>query len=515
VPIGQTAGRQDGFGNGTVSAGKKTIYVYPLRKDCQALLCEEPKRVLQVRQTEPDAHWIETEFGAVDWYDERLKGRLFTLAEDFFAQPGVLVPQACSGSASKTKAAYRFFDNIQVDMQTLLRGHVEATAGRIQAHDVVLAVQDTTTLNYTAHASMAGIGPINTQQDSAVGLIVHDTLALSVEGTPLGLLDVQCWARDAKEAGKRERRKQLPIEQKESYKWLKSYRAVGDVQKLCPHSLLVSVGDREADLYELFLEAEKSESGPQLLVRAARNRQRKVEHAYLWERLATEPLAGVQELRIPRKGSRPERLAKLQVRYAQVTLEPPRGKQEPPVTLSVVYAREVDHAPEVKSPLEWMLLTTVEVNDFEQASERLRWYALRWGIEVYHRTLKSGCRIEDRRLETADRLEACLAIDMVVAWRIYWLTKQGRETPDIPCDQFLSEAEWKALCAYAHDAPPPQEPPTLREAVRMIAALGGFLGRRSDGEPGTTALWRGLQRLEDIAIGFALASSLQRQRDGP
>ena len=284
---------------------------------------------------------------------------------------------------------------------------------------------------------------------------------------------------------------------------------------MCPHSLLVSVGDREADLYELFLEANKSASGPQLLVRAARNRQRKVEHAYLWERLATEPLAGVQELRIPRKGSCPERVAKLQVRYAQVTLEPPRGKQESPVTLWAVYAREVDHAPEVNSPLEWMLLTTVAVNDFEQATERLRWYALRWGIEVYHRTLKGGCRIEDRRLQTADRLEACLAIDMVVAWRIYWLTKQGRETPDIPCDQFLSEAEWKALCAYAHQAPPPPEPPTLREAVRMIAALGGFLGRKGDGEPGTTTLWRGLQRLEDIAIGFVLASSLQRQRDGP
>lgn len=185
------------------------------------------------------------------------------------------------------------------------------------------------------------------------------------------------------------------------------------------------------------------------------------------------------------------------------------------MTVWAVYAREIDYSPEVKSPIEWMLLTTVEVSIFREAVERLAWYARRWGIEVYHRTLKSGCRVEDRRLNNVDRIEACLAIDLVVAWRIYWLTKQGRETPDISCDNFLSEDEWKALCAYVRKEPSPDKPPSLGEAVCMIASLGGFLGRKSDGEPGTTTMWRGLQRLQDIAMGFAMSKSLQNTRAGP
>jgi len=444
-----------------------------------------------------------------------LKARLLTLAKDFFAQPGVLVPQACNGSAAKTKAAYRFFGNRQVDMKTLLKPHVEATVERIRPHRVVLAVQDTTTLNYTAHPTTDGLGPISTTKNDAVGLVVHDTLAFTPEGTPLGLLDVQCWARDPDEAGKKYRRKALPIEHKESMKWLKSYRAVAEVQTLCPDTMLVSVGDREADIYELFADAQRNPSGPKLLERAERTRNRQAGEGALWDKMQREPLAGYQEVYVPGKGSRRARTAKLAVRHAHVTLKPPRGKALPPVGVWAVYTREVDYTPDVKSPLEWMLLTMVETASFAQACERISWYARRWGIEVYHRTLKSGCRIEDRRLGNADRIEACLAIDMVVAWRIYQLTKQGRETPDIPCDVFLSEEEWQALCAYTTRKLPPAKPPPLRQAVRMIASLGGFLGRKSDREPGTTTMWRGLQRLADITTGYILFQTLHPSRASP
>jgi len=400
-------------------------------------------------------------------------------------------------------------------MNTLLRPHVEASLQRIKAHRVVLAVQDTTTLNYTADPATDGLGPINTKGHSGVGLALHDTMAFTTEGTPLGLLDVQCWARDPEHAGKRERRHDLPIEEKESIKWLKSYRAVAELQELCPETMLVSVGDREADIYELFYEAQQDPSGPKFLIRAQRTRNRKVDQVHLWDRLPGEPVVGFQEIYVPRKGPRPARTAKLAVHCAKVKINPPNRKQLPPVTVWAVYAREIDYSSEVKSPIEWMLLTTVEVCNFEEAAERLAWYACRWGIEVYHRTLKSGCRIEDRRLNNADRIEACLAIDLVVAWRIYWLTKQGRETPDIPCDIFLSEDEWKALYTYVRKEPPPDKPPSLREAVRMIASLGGFLGRKRDGEPGTTTMWRGLQRLQDIAMGFTMSKSLQNARASP
>ena len=523
VGVGPTAGRADGYRNGTRSTGPKAIYVYPLHADWRSILCQEPPDPLRLRPAlGPAAAWAEEEFGGARLYDARLRRRLYGLAEDFFAQPGAFIPQACGGAPAKSKAAYRFFANARVDMQSLLTGHVEATAQRMQPHAVVLAVQDTTTLNYTAHPATEGLGPINTTKDQAVGLILHDTLAFTVAGTPLGLVDGQCWARDPEQARtKRAQRNQLPIEAKESVKWLRSYRAAAAVQRLCPSTVVVSVGDREADLHELFWEAQQTAAGPKLLVRAERTRRRQVagepaeEHAYLWQKLAAESVAGQQGLAIPRQGSRPARTATLEVRYAAVTLRPPERSQALAVAAWAVYAREVEPPPEVTAPLEWMLLTTVAVETFAQAIERLQRYTRRWGIEVYHRVLKSGCRIEDRQLNNAASLERCLAIDLVVAWRIFWLVKQGRETPNVPCDVFLEEDEWKALYATVHNTAPAPTPPSLREAVRMIAALGGFLGRKRDGEPGTITVWRGLERLDNIVIGYRVALRLYAGRAGP
>ena len=163
------------------------------------------------------------------------------------------------------------------------------------------------------------------------------------------------------------------------------------------------------------------------------------------------------------------------------------------------------YEPDVAEPLEWMLLTTAPVATFEDALERLNWYTLRWGIEVYHRTLKSACHVEDRQLSEASRLENCLAIDLVIAWRIFCLTKQGRETPNVPCDHLLEEDEWKVLWAAVHQEPPPANPPPLREAVRMIGKLGGFIPSKKNPDPGTITLYRGLLRLEAMVEGYRLA----------
>ena len=149
------------------------------------------------------------------------------------------------------------------------------------------------------------------------------------------------------------------------------------------------------------------------------------------------------------------------------------------------------------------------VTNVEQALERLHWYVQRWNIEVYHRTLKSGCRIEDRQLGGADQLESCLAIDMVVAWRVFHLTKLGRATPAVPCTVYFEEHEWKALVAFTTQcAEPPPTPPSLRVAMLMVATLGGWLGRKSDGPPGVQVLWRGLQRLDDIAAMYQVFAAL-------
>ncbi len=184
-----------------------------------------------------------------------------------------------------------------------------------------------------------------------------------------------------------------------------------------------------------------------------------------------------------------------------------RIKDSAPIKLWAVYAHE-PRTPAGTDVVEWLLLTTVATADLEQACERLCWYAARWIIEVYHRVLKSGCRIEDRRLGTAETLQACLASDLVVVWRIFCLTRLGQTVPDISCESFFEEEEWKALCIHhTKNLYPPKTPPTLNEAIRIMAKLGGFMGRRGDGEPGTTSLWRGLQRLDDITETFRIMST--------
>lgn len=514
VRVGQTVARSSAYPNGKVAQGPKEIYVYPLSRRWRGVLCAEPEvALLSTPRPEAPANWTEEEFGRVQFFDQRLKHRLFQLAADFFAQPSELVPQASNGSAAKTKAAYRFFQNPNVDMQTLIRPHIESTIERVRSHPVILAVQDSTTLNYTAHPPM-GVGPINTRHDKAVGLLLHDTMAFTPEGTPLGLLNVQCWARDPAEAGKRHRRKELPIQEKESIKWLVSYRAVAEAQKLCPETILVSVGDREADIYDLFHEASHDPLNPKLLIRAERTRKRRVESQELWQTMSAEPVAGLLNVSVPRRGSRPARTARLEVRSAQLVLRPPKHSTLQPVTVWAVYAREVGHGRAVSQPIDWMLLSTVKTQGFADACERLAWYSRRWGIEVYHRTVKSGCRIQDRRLDDADSLEACLAIDLVVAWRVYWLTMVGRERPDIGCDQLLSGEEWRVLSAWATGTME-DGPPRAQQVMRWIGKLGGWIPRGPHDNPGTTCMWRGLVRLPNMVQGYLLALQIHGIRDGP
>jgi hypothetical protein len=483
--VGNTAGRRDGRA--------KKIFLYPLDRRWRKILCTEPPiRLAEKPRPEAPEHWAEEEFGTVRLYDDRLKQRLYTIAQDFYKDPQANIPEAC-GSKARTMGAYRFFQNPKVTLDVVLTAHTEATIERMKQHRVVLVPQDTTTLDYSTHPMTEGLGPTNNQDDDAIGLLLHDTLAFTEEGTPLGILDAQCWARDPQEKGKRYRRKELPIEQKESMKWLRSFRKAAQVQKLCPETMLVVMGDRESDIYELFLETSKEPDGPKLLVRAEKTRNRKVDQEFLWDVMAKQKVAGSLKIHIPRRGSRKGRDTRIDVRFAKVALTPPKHcGSAPAITVWAVYVTEKAKK-NIDEPIEWMLLTTVEVKSFEEAQRRVEWYSGRWGIEVYHRTLKSGCRIEDRQLETADRLETCLGVDMVVAWRIYYLTMLGRETPEMPCTVFFKEIEWKALCCYVNKTPvPPEKPPSISEAVFMVAGLGGHLGRKGDGFPGTQTLWRGL-----------------------
>lgn len=451
------------------------------------------------------APWAQEEFTHAPLPDRRLVKRLILMATDFAQHPTAPIPQAC-GSWGKTKAAYRFFDHDAVQPQAILEAHLQATVQRLQAHPVVLCAQDTTTLNYSTHPQSRGLGPIGNNRDKTLGLLLHTTLALTPTGQPLGLLEARSWARSTRTFGRSANaRNRTPRDQKESQKWMDSLLACQSLAARCAHTTLVNLADREGDLYDLFEQALAPAAGPcvHLLVRAQHNRQVAHPQKYLWDYLASQRLSARLKVQVPRKAAQPARLATLTIRFARVTLRPPCLKEtQAPLTLWAVEAHEA-RPPQGASPICWRLLTTLPVETVEAAVEKVHWYAQRWPIEVLHKVLKSGCQIEQRQLETAARLQRVLMLDLIVAWRVLALCRAARETPEAPASEWLAAAEWRALWCYMNGrAQPPRCAPTVRQAVRWIAQLGGFLGRGCDGEPGPIVVWRGLQQLRAITAAW-------------
>jgi hypothetical protein len=449
--------------------------------------------------------WAAHEFAHARLPDPRLVKRLMTLATDFAQHPTASIPQAC-GSWDKTKAAYRFFDNQAIQPQDILAAHVQATLQRVGAQRIVLCAQDTTTLNYSTHPNTQGLGPISNNRDKTIGLFLHSTLALTPSGQPLGLLHAQTWARSRRHFGRSShQRNRTPRAQKESQKWLESFTACQALAPQCPDTTLVNVADREGDLYDLFQAALVPRAGPavHLLVRAQHNRQVAHPQKYLWDFLAAQPSQARLKIQVPRKDGQPGRLARLAIRFAPVTLRAPCLKEDQPaLTLWAVEAREI-RPPQGAIRICWRLLTTLPVTTREAAVAKVCWYAQRWQIEVIHKVLKSGCKVEQRQLETAARLQRVVMVDLIVAWRVLGLCKAARETPEGLASDWLSAEEWRALWGYVHERPkPPRRPPTVRQVVRWIAQLGGFLGRRRDGEPGPIVVWRGLQQLRAITAAW-------------
>jgi hypothetical protein len=522
IYVGKTRGRGRQDREHRKDKPIKDIYLYPLLPDCQKYLCEEPgpARLWSAICTKPPRRpqdWAEEEFGRVRLRDRRHRERLCVVARDFFARPAANIPQACQTRA-KTKAAYRLFEHKAVKMDSLLGAHYQSTMERIarQKIPVVLAVQDTTSFNYDTHAEMEGLGPINTRVDGAQGILMHGTMAYTTQGTALGLVDVQVWARDPKDFGKSAKRYERPIEQKESYKWLKSFQGAARLQRqLGSAATVVSVGDREADIYELFCLAQKDPLHPKLLVRAERDRRLQDANLCLWQYMENQAVAGERLLRIPRRKGRAARDARLAIRFAQVELRAPKRKPIlGPLRVWAIYVTEID-PPTPKEAIEWMLVTTLEVNDLQGALEKVDWYKKRWGIEEYHRTIKSVCRIENRQLADRSVWENCLAIDLVVAWRIEHIKKISRESPQAPCTLAFDEQEWQALFVLKNpDQPLPSIAPSVHQMTRWTAELGGFLGGKKE-NPGSTTLGRGLQTLHDILIGISLAEQLRSKRPSP
>jgi hypothetical protein len=450
-------------------------------------------------------NWASHEFATASFSDHRLVKRLITISTDFAQHPTAPIPQAC-GSWDKAKAAYRFFDNDAIAPQDILAAHTQATCQRMRTHPLVLCVQDTTSLNYSTHPQTRGLGPISNNRDKTIGLHLHSTLALTPAGQPLGVLHARIWTRSTRTFGRSSNaRNRTPRVRKESQKWMASLAACQALAPQCADTTLVNIADREGDLYDLFAAALAPTPQPpvQLLVRVQHDRQVAHPQKYLLDLLAAQPVAGRLKIKVPRKAGQPARLATLALRFSPVTLRPPGlKKNQPPVTLWAVEARE-PRPPKGAPPVCWRLLTTLPVATLAAAVEKVGWYARRWQIEVIHKVLKSGCQVEQRQLETAARLQRVVMVDLIVAWRVLALCKAGRETPGGLASDWLSATEWQALWCYMNErSQPPQRSPSVRQAVRWIAQLGGFLGRRRDGEPGPSVVWRGLQQLRAITAAW-------------
>ena len=455
-----------------------------------------------------DGSWIKDEMISADFGDLRLNKRFSILARELAGKPSLSINEASTDWAS-AKASYRFFDNPKVTPELVLSPHYLSTELRCEGHETILAIEDTTVLDFTSHRAMEGLGLTGAGKGfESKGLHVHTTLALTEAGLPLGLLDVQTWARQRQSAKGYDHDK-IPIEKKESFRWIKAARKA--VER-APKSKVILVCDREADIYEFF--QEMIDLGSDCVVRLQHDRiiiDEAYDYLKVSEELALTQVVGETVVEIPQNGSRVARQARVEIKFVNVTLnahgrgpKTVQNKNRYDLDICVVDLWEAD-VPKGLVPLHWRLFTTLKVESKAAALRVVDIYRKRWMVESYFKALKTGTNVEKARLATAEKMECYLALLMVVAWRIMWMTHLNRHEPNQSADKMLTENEWKALWLHKHRRQikegklkpvPPDKPPTIYDAVRWIAMQGGFLGRKGDKEPGLITIWRGWLRLQ-------------------
>jgi hypothetical protein len=432
---------------------------------------------------------------------------------------GASIPLACQDWAN-TKAAYRFFSNERINEAEILAGHFQSTGGRFAAADgPILVLQDTTEFSYQRERpEQIGITyRINSGKDKAgrfrmhtvCGLLMHSSLAVTTEGLPLGLAAIKFWTRQKFKGTAALKKKinptRVPIEHKESIRWLENMRQ--STTLLGEPARCIHVGDRESDIYELFCTAQ--ELGTHFLVRSCVDRLAGDGNHTIADEMKDVAVAGQHQVGVCDSKGRVG-TATVEISYRSIHILPPIGKQKryPALTLTVLHAQEREE-PTDRPRIDWKLITDLPVQSHEAAIEKLRWYALRWKIEVFHKILKSGCRAEEARLRTAERLVKLISVFCILSWRVFWMTMINRSVPNAEPSLALTMIETKLLDQLVPDND--NRPPhgiTLSTYLTKIARLGGYLARASDPPPGNTVMWRGLSRLTDIKLGATLAASV-------
>jgi len=469
--------------------------------------------------------WIEAELGGADFGDPRLDERLRRLVAQKWQKPQA---SFSAGGQAAAMAASRFFTNEKVSQEKILAPHRQRIVERIgtEGHRQVLLLQDTTECDYTSHPKLVGAGPLAGIKRR--GFFAHNHLVITPEHLPLGLWDTLIYARDDEGHGQAKERAHWPIEEKESFRWLLGYRHACDLASQVPATQIVSVSDRESDIYELFAEyaQRRADQRPvaELLIRNKDDRA-----LAPWDEAEAAPpgkiraqLAAAAPLGTvafdvpaatrlqktkahgPQSVERTARRVVQEIRALRLRLRPPSrpapgGGPLPVVEITVVEAREI-HPPPGEPPLVWVLLTTLPVETLAQAQAVLELYRVRWEIELFHRILKSGCRMEELQQRFDFTLAPAILLCMLVAWRLLYVMHLGRAVPDLPCDVVFDADEWQPVVVVLQGRAALATPPTLAEMIRLVAQLGGYLGRKKDPPPGMKCLWLGLVRVADFAL---------------
>lgn len=453
--------------------------------------------------------WALREMAESDFGDKRLDKRAAEVLAGLSQNPDRSIPVACR-TRSEMTAVYRFFDNERVTWQKVLDPHIKATQKRIASCDTILLVQDTTEINVTRpKMQVEGAGPLGGVRQ---GALLHPMSAFTVDGTPLGLVWADFWTRDDQPKTSKDSRS---IEEKESFRWLNGFRQARDLAQDIDHVSFVCLSDSESDIYELFVEPRGETNPIDWIIRAGQDRLLEDETTFRFPRDAVLAAPALYTENVSVRGrtsrfrseqskrtqSREPRETRVVVRASAVDLRPPNrtGMKLPPMTVNVVLVSEVD-PPEGEVPLEWLLLTTLPIKTESNVKRIVQYYKTRWMIEVLFRTLKTGCRVEERRFEHMDRMLPSVALFLIIAWRTMYVCHLSRNDPELNCESAFEPSEWKSVWMATKRQKPPKAPPPLQEVVCLIAQLGGYIKRRDP--PGAQTIWIGLQRMHDLALAW-------------
>lgn len=456
-------------------------------------------------------NWTAKEFETIDLGDKRLNHRIIHIVENLGLSPGRTIPQTFK-SWGEIKACYNFFNNDLVSEQKLLAPHIEKTIERIKEYPVVLLPSDTTDINYTTKESMTGKERLANKQN---GIWLHPTIAVTPERLTLGIVDANFWHRESEVAGTSSAtgtlRDKAPIEEKESYRWLQSYLKACEIAKMAPETQIVNITDREGDIIEVFeaaLEMEKQGSFAYFIIRSQYDRcldekdeETKIQKK-LRQRLKESASIGEIEFTIPPTDKRKGRKVKQQIKAVNVTLKSRnKYKKAKKVKINAVMAIE-ENPPEGES-LVWIFITNLPIDSFDGVCNIIKYYLCRWEIELFFKILKSGCKIEERQLQTADRMKNLISIFMILSWRVLFTMMLGRVCSMMSTEEVFEKAEWKSVYKIVnHKKALPRKPPALGEFIIMVATLGGYVNKKGAEPPGVKTMWKGMARMVDFAIAW-------------